>query len=152
MSARLRVLVVDDEAAILRFLRPALEANGYDMSSTATVADAVKQIAGSIARSPFVAGEPIREQKLVKAEGSGYMAAILPECMRAVSTEISAESGAGAGTDATFGRIYASDGSTCHCQFTAGETADDAEMTLDNKNIADAQTVTVNSFSFNGNN
>jgi len=57
--------------------------------------DAVKQIAGSIARSPFVAGEPIREQKLVKAEGSGYMAAILPEGMRAVSTEISAESGAG---------------------------------------------------------
>jgi pilus assembly protein CpaB len=57
--------------------------------------DAVTQIAGSIARSPFVAGEPIREQKLVKAEGSGYMAAILPSGMRAVSTEISAESGAG---------------------------------------------------------
>lgn len=47
MSARLRVLVVDDEAAILRFLRPALEANGYDMSSTATVADAVKRIAAN---------------------------------------------------------------------------------------------------------
>ncbi|WP_439922997.1 response regulator [Nitrobacter sp. JJSN] len=45
MSARLRVLVVDDEAAILRFLKPALEANGYDMSSTATAADAVKRIA-----------------------------------------------------------------------------------------------------------
>jgi two-component system KDP operon response regulator KdpE len=41
------VLVVDDEAAILRFLKPALEANGYDMSSTATVADAVKRIAGN---------------------------------------------------------------------------------------------------------
>jgi pilus assembly protein CpaB len=57
--------------------------------------DAIKEIAGSIARSPFVAGEPIREQKLVKAEGSGFMAAILPSGMRAVSTEISAESGAG---------------------------------------------------------
>lgn len=45
MSATLRVLVVDDETAILRFLRPVLEANGYDMSSTATVADAVKRIA-----------------------------------------------------------------------------------------------------------
>jgi pilus assembly protein CpaB len=57
--------------------------------------DAQTQIAGSIARSPFVAGEPIREVKLVKADGSGFMAAILPSGMRAVSTEISAESGAG---------------------------------------------------------
>ena len=45
MSAKSRVLVVDDEAAILRFLKPALEANGYEMFSTATVADAVKRIA-----------------------------------------------------------------------------------------------------------
>ena len=57
--------------------------------------DATTQIAGSIARAPFVAGEPIREAKLVKADGSGFMAAILPSGMRAVSTEISAESGAG---------------------------------------------------------
>ncbi|HLZ04511.1 MAG TPA: Flp pilus assembly protein CpaB [Bradyrhizobium sp.] len=57
--------------------------------------DAVNQIAGSIARTPILAGEPIREQKLVKAEGSGFMAAILPSGMRAVSTEISPESGAG---------------------------------------------------------
>jgi two-component system KDP operon response regulator KdpE len=45
MTAKSRVLVVDDEAAILRFLKPALEANGYEMSSAATVADAVKRIA-----------------------------------------------------------------------------------------------------------
>src|SRR6266849_5668104 len=57
--------------------------------------DAIKDIVGSIARAPFVAGEPIREQKLVKANGSGFMAAILPSGMRAVSTEISAETGAG---------------------------------------------------------
>jgi pilus assembly protein CpaB len=57
--------------------------------------DATNQIAGSIARAPFVAGEPIRETKLVKADGSGFMAAILPTGMRAVSTEISAETGAG---------------------------------------------------------
>jgi pilus assembly protein CpaB len=50
---------------------------------------------GSIARSPFIAGEPIREAKLVKAKGSGFMAAILPTGMRAVSTEISPETGAG---------------------------------------------------------
>ena len=57
--------------------------------------DSVTQLAGSIARAPFIAGEPIREQKLVKANGSGFMAAILPSGMRAVSTEISAETGAG---------------------------------------------------------
>jgi two-component system KDP operon response regulator KdpE len=45
MTAKPRVLVIDDEAAILRFLKPALEANGYEMSATATVADAVKRIA-----------------------------------------------------------------------------------------------------------
>ncbi|MGY8662062.1 Flp pilus assembly protein CpaB [Bradyrhizobium sp. UFLA05-109] len=57
--------------------------------------DAVTQIAGSIARTPLMQGEPIREQKLVKADGSGFMAAILPSGMRAISTEISAETGAG---------------------------------------------------------
>ena len=57
--------------------------------------DATTQIAGSIARGAFIAGEPIREQKLVKADGSGFMAAILPTGMRAVSSEISAETGAG---------------------------------------------------------
>src|SRR3981081_870022 len=57
--------------------------------------DATKEIVGSIARSPFIAGEPIREPKLVKANGSGFMAAILPTGMRAVSTEVSPETGAG---------------------------------------------------------
>ena len=57
--------------------------------------DAITQLAGSIVRTPFIAGEPIREQKLVKANGAGFMAAILPSGMRAVSTEISAETGAG---------------------------------------------------------
>src|SRR5579859_5400647 len=57
--------------------------------------DAVTKLAGSIARAPFIAGEPVREAKLVKADGSGFMAAILPTGYRAVSTEISAETGAG---------------------------------------------------------
>jgi pilus assembly protein CpaB len=57
--------------------------------------DATTQIAGSIARAPFITGEPIREPKLVKGNGSGFMAAILPAGMRAVSTEISPETGAG---------------------------------------------------------
>jgi pilus assembly protein CpaB len=57
--------------------------------------NAVTEITGSIVRSAFFAGEPIRDAKLVKANGSGFMAAILPSGMRAVSTEISPETGAG---------------------------------------------------------
>lgn len=45
MTGRTRALVVDDEVAILRFLKPALEANNYEMISAATVAEAVKHIA-----------------------------------------------------------------------------------------------------------
>jgi pilus assembly protein CpaB len=57
--------------------------------------DAINQLTGSIARTPFFEGEPIREAKLIRADGSGYLAAILPAGMRAVSTEISPETGAG---------------------------------------------------------
>jgi pilus assembly protein CpaB len=57
--------------------------------------EAIKDVIGSIARAPIIAGEPIREPKLVKANGSGFMAAILPAGMRAISTEISPETGAG---------------------------------------------------------
>jgi pilus assembly protein CpaB len=56
---------------------------------------AIENLSGQIARVPFVAGEPIREAKLVNAKGSGFMAAILPSGMRAVSTQISPETGAG---------------------------------------------------------
>src|SRR3954469_16107569 len=57
---------------------------------------ALQELAGAITRAPFTAGEPIREAKLIRANGAaGYMAAILPSGMRAVSTEISPETGAG---------------------------------------------------------
>jgi pilus assembly protein CpaB len=73
---------------------PAATASG-SLINRAGKADAITEIAGSIARAPFIGGEPIREQKLVKANGSGFMAAILPTGMRAISTEISPETGAG---------------------------------------------------------
>jgi pilus assembly protein CpaB len=57
--------------------------------------DAIEQLAGSITRQAFAAGEPIREARLIKAHGSGYLAAILPQGMRAIAMEISPESGAG---------------------------------------------------------
>lgn len=57
--------------------------------------EVLENLTGMIVRAPFVAGEPIREAKLVNAKGSGFMAAILPSGMRAVSTQISPETGAG---------------------------------------------------------
>jgi pilus assembly protein CpaB len=73
---------------------PAASASGTFIKRTERP-EATNQIKGMIARAPFIAGEPIREPKLVKADGSGFMAAILPTGMRAVSTEISPETGAG---------------------------------------------------------
>ena len=57
--------------------------------------NAIEQFTGAIVRVPLASGEPVRENKVIKAKGSGYMAAILPQGMRAISTEISPETGAG---------------------------------------------------------
>lgn len=73
---------------------PAIAATGNFIRKTDRP-NAVEALAGSIARYPFVNGEPIREAKLVNAKGSGFMAAILPSGMRAISTQISPETSAG---------------------------------------------------------
>jgi pilus assembly protein CpaB len=57
--------------------------------------NAIEALSSSIARYPFVNGEPIRQAKLVNAKGSGFMAAILPAGMRAISTQITPETSAG---------------------------------------------------------
>ena len=43
---------------------------------------------GSIVRSSFLAGEPIRREKLIKGAGSGFLSAILPSGMRAMAINI----------------------------------------------------------------
>lgn len=45
MSNKIRVLVADDEAAILRFLKPALEAQNYEVITASGVADSIRSIA-----------------------------------------------------------------------------------------------------------
>jgi pilus assembly protein CpaB len=60
-----------------------------------TQPDAPTQFSGALARAPFIAGEPIKEQKLIKASEGGVMAAILPSGMRAISTPIREETAAG---------------------------------------------------------
>jgi two-component system KDP operon response regulator KdpE len=47
MTASIRILVVDDEPQIQRFLKLGLEAGGFAVSSVATAAEAVKMIAQS---------------------------------------------------------------------------------------------------------
>jgi pilus assembly protein CpaB len=57
--------------------------------------DAPTSLSGAVARAPFISGEPIKEQKLIKVSEGGVMAAILPSGMRAISTPIREETAAG---------------------------------------------------------
>jgi pilus assembly protein CpaB len=57
--------------------------------------NAPTELSGAVARAPFIAGEPIKEQKLIKISEGGVMAAILPSGMRAISTPIKEETAAG---------------------------------------------------------
>lgn len=70
-------------------------AAGPNMIRKTDKPNAIEEISGSIARGTFSTGEPIQEAKLIKANGSGYMAAVLPKGMRGISLEISPETGAG---------------------------------------------------------
>ena len=62
--------------------RSALSALMIKKSDSATVVDDLK---GSVSRSSFLQGEPIRRDKLVKGPNSGYLSAILPSGMRALA-------------------------------------------------------------------
>lgn len=57
--------------------------------------NAANEFAGSIARTSFLAGEPVKAGKLAKAGEGGIMAAILPAGYRAVATKIAEETAAG---------------------------------------------------------
>ncbi|HEY0919929.1 Flp pilus assembly protein CpaB [Devosia sp.] len=59
-----------------------------------TMPDATTQLAGAVARFEFFPGEPIREQKLVRAD-QGYLSAVLPKGMRGVSIAVTAASASG---------------------------------------------------------
>lgn len=56
--------------------------------------DAPSVLTGAVARFEFFPGEPIREQKLVRAE-QGYLSAVLSKGMRGVSVPVDASSSAG---------------------------------------------------------
>ncbi len=56
---------------------------------------ALETYSGAVARMDIAAGEPLSPRKLVNPGEAGFMAAVLAPGMRAVSVEISAETGAG---------------------------------------------------------
>jgi pilus assembly protein CpaB len=56
--------------------------------------DAMKALKGMLAQSSFVAGEPIREDKLGQ-RGSGFLSSMLPSGKRAIAVRVTAESTAG---------------------------------------------------------
>lgn len=59
--------------------------------------DPTEEVKGSIARYPFVAGEPMRHEKLIKGTNSGFLSAVLPSGKRAmaIKTEGTGETSAG---------------------------------------------------------
>lgn len=57
--------------------------------------EAMEEFAKAVARAGLYEGEPIVARKLVTPDQGGFMAAILPEGMRAISVRISPETGAG---------------------------------------------------------
>src|ERR1700742_2840921 len=73
---------------------PAASANATYVKKTDRP-DAINNFVGAIVRVAMVAGDPIRDPNVVMAKGSGFMAAVLPQGMRAVAVEISPEAGAG---------------------------------------------------------
>ncbi|MFK5979595.1 MAG: Flp pilus assembly protein CpaB [Rhizobiaceae bacterium] len=96
------VLVAVDDIALGSSLNPKMvkwqpwpkDALGRGYILRSDTPQGIEGEVAAIARSAFFAGEPIRENKLVRSD-SGYMSAILPAGMRAISTTISTATGAG---------------------------------------------------------
>jgi pilus assembly protein CpaB len=95
------VLVLDSDVPMGTTLGDALSweswpSNGINESfiTKASEPDAVEKLQGSIARVSMYSGEPVRRTKLI-GEGQSFMSSILPSGMRAVATQISADTSAG---------------------------------------------------------
>jgi pilus assembly protein CpaB len=107
------VLVVKIDAPMGTVLKP--EDLGWDKWPTGSIAPGLitratlgetgeKEFQGAIVRHNFFANEPIRREKIIKTEGTGFMSAILPSGMRAISITIE-----GSGSDVAGGFILPND-------------------------------------------
>lgn len=59
--------------------------------------NAIEEFKGAITRAAFFAHEPIREEKVIKGAGSGFLSAILPAGKRAVAITIDSRGASSAG-------------------------------------------------------
>jgi pilus assembly protein CpaB len=57
--------------------------------------DMAKAIEGMVVRSPLVSGQPITDLNVIRTDATGFLAATLMPGMRAVATNVTAESSAG---------------------------------------------------------
>ena len=64
------------------------KATSPGMLTKSTSPGAIEDVKGSVSRSNFIQGEPIRKEKLVKGPNSGFMSAIVPSGLRAIAINI----------------------------------------------------------------
>jgi pilus assembly protein CpaB len=86
-----------------------------------------KEIIGSMVRYQLFAGEPVRREKLIRTDGTGFMSAILPSGMRAVSIGVE-----GSGSDVAGGFILPNDRVDILRTFTDASGANTTETLLRN--------------------
>ena len=77
---------------------------GNGMVTRANSPTMKEDLIGAVVRGSFLQGEPIRQEKLVKGQNSGFLSAILPTGMRAVSISIDTQ-----GTNTAGGFILPND-------------------------------------------
>jgi pilus assembly protein CpaB len=104
-SKSVDVLVASADLPVGQVLKPGdikwqpwpadLAPNGATIRDSAP--NAAKELEGSLVRQSFVGGEPMRREKLVRADGSGFMSAILPSGMRALAISIDTRGATSAG-------------------------------------------------------
>ena len=99
------VLVANGELPLGQTLKPAdmrwqawpVEYVPTGSITRAEAPTALDEMTGALVRTAFVQGEPMRREKVIKPNGSGFMAAVLPSGMRAVAISIDTRGASSAG-------------------------------------------------------
>ncbi|HUO03259.1 MAG TPA: Flp pilus assembly protein CpaB [Rhizomicrobium sp.] len=81
-----------DQVRWERWPSASVDASFITRKSVASIDEAVK---GTVVRAPIVAGQPIADTAIVHGQAAGFMSALLMPDMRAVSINVSADTGAG---------------------------------------------------------
>jgi len=84
--------LTSDQVRWERWPSASVDASFITRKSVTSISEAVK---GTVVRTPLMAGQPITSTAIVHGNAAGFMSALLMPDMRAVSINISADSGAG---------------------------------------------------------